>query len=582
MNWITLNNLSIKQRITISYILFILIPFCLLSIHSYVQTKNFQKEQLAGNLKQTLTVVKNSIDGKLNLVESISHNITYNTTLQSFLYSPFHVESGSMDMYIQNIRPIVYYGLVYNQVEISEIKVYMNNYSIPEGFNSFQHDTLVKEEAWYKEFIESEQRSRWITLPTNDAYAYLQKIISIEGNLLGVSRVTILKQNLLASLNESSAKVAEVYVKDRNGQLLFSTNHAYISTAAGAVLNNVAEPFVQDGRLYVQDQNDRLGLYIGISESVPLTLHSQLLSTFGFIGAIVLSILLFYQVLKLTFVKIKASIRAMDHSIRTGFKEHIPVERNDEIGVISEKFNTLLVQINSLVSDMVKRETIHKDAQLKTLQAQINPHFIYNTINIFSAKTELAGLYDVSEAFSDFGQMLRYNMNIQSEYATIEKEINHVLSYIRLQKLKYGDRLQFNWKCDETLLSCPILRFIVQPIVENSISHGMKQRDHLLINLTIRLTDHNELELDILDNGTGIPSSTLAQLNQFFQSCNDNHSPVFSHSTGSGVGLGNINERIRLYYGAAYAIKMFSVEGEYTRTLLTLPFREELGGEAND
>ncbi|MFB9328015.1 sensor histidine kinase [Paenibacillus aurantiacus] len=576
---VTLSNLSIKQRLTLSYILFILIPFCVLAMHTYGQTRAYQKDQSASNMSQTLTILKNGLEGKLNLVESISHNITFNTSLQSFLSDPFNVQNGSMDQYIQFIKPIVYYGLQYNQVEVSSIRVYMNNTSIPEGFGSFYSSSDVEDTDWYNSFIHSKRQSAWLAFPNEGSYAYLQKIVTMEGEFLGVTSVSILKQNLLNSLDDSNNISPDIYVADANHQLLYGSSA--IKQSWGSAINDKKQ-FEQHGKLYVQDHIEQLGFTIGIVSQIPVSLRSyQLLTTFGFIAAIVLSILVFYQVLKTTFIKIKASIRAMDHSIRTGFTELIPVERNDEIGVISEKFNTLLAQINTLVEDLIRHETVHKDAQLKALQAQINPHFIYNTINLFSAKTELAGLYDVSEAFADFGRMLRYNMNNQAKYSTVQQEIQHVVHYIQLQKLKYGDRLQFNWYCETQLINAPVIRFILQPIVENSITHGMRNRNNLRIRLDIDWNDRGEVRIHIQDDGSGINTARLSELNLFFHRRTDIGQPLLAHDTGegNGIGLGNINDRLRMFYGDAYAIHMDSIEGSFTQTILTIPFQEETAGK---
>ncbi|NMO98057.1 sensor histidine kinase [Paenibacillus lemnae] len=568
---------SIKRRLSIAYIAFILIPFCLLSVHSYIQTSTFQSKQTASNLEQTLSVQKNGIEAKLNLVESISHNITYNTRLQNFLSEPFNNQSDTFDLYRQIIHPIVSYSLLYNQVEISNIKIYMSNHSIPEGFGSFYHDTAVLDEPWYVHFLEAKQRSAWYSLPGEDSYIYLQKIISMEGKYLGVSRVTVLKPNLFASLTDLPNQSPAVYVIDAEGYLQYgSTVESLTKEISQNSLSK--ETFEYKGHLYVLEQLERLNMRIGITAPLASSWSSfQLLTTLGFIAAIVLSILLFYQVLKMTFIKIKASIRAMDHSIRAGFTELVPVERNDEIGVISEKFNTLLVRISSLVNDMVTRETVHKDAQLKALQAQINPHFIYNTINLFSAKAEIGGLYDVSEAFAEFGQMLRYNMNSQSHYATVQQEISHVQSYIGLQKLRYGDRLHFTWTCDPELLDFKMIRFILQPVVENSITHGMKNRDKLHINLVIEQKNERELGILLHDNGCGVSMSKLRQLNERFRSGDQRDQPS-SLEDGSGIGLENINNRLRLFYGESFFIKMQSDEGHFTKTVLNLPYINRMEG----
>ncbi|MCG7378704.1 histidine kinase [Paenibacillus sp. ACRSA] len=570
---------SIKRRITIAYVIFILIPFCLLSIHSYIQTRAFQSEQLSNSLQQTLSVQKSAIEGKLNLVESISNNITYNARLNSFLSEPFDNQSGAVEHYLQIISPIVSYSLLYNQVEINDIKIYMTNHSIPEGFGSFYHDTVVLGEVWYTDFIDSEERSAWIPNPNENTYVYLQKIVNLKGDFLGVTTVSALKGNLFASLNNMPEENAVIYLTDEDGLLQYGSKNIALPTEA---LNHTPSGQIElGGILYISKQVDRLHLNIGMMDRLSQSWMSfQLLTTLGFITAIVLSILLFYQVLKTTFIKIKASIRAMDQSIRTGFIELVPVERNDEIGVIAEKFNTLLVRISTLVGDMVKRETIHKDAQLKALQSQINPHFIYNTINLFSAKAEIAGMYDVSEAFAEFGQMLRYNMNDESHYASIRQEINHVQSYIGIQKLRYGERLDFTWSCEHEFIQQRMIRFIFQPVVENCITHGMNQQDQLCVKLEIKRYNDQELIVSITDNGKGIPIDKLQRLNSYFRH-EDQQEQVVLDFNGSGIGLKNINHRLRLFYGEDYFIRLDSVEQRYTRITIRLPYFYETEDDRN-
>lgn len=571
-------NYSIKRRLTMAYIVFILIPFCLLSVHSYIQTRAFQSEQLSNSLQQTLSVQKNAIEGKLNLVESISNNITYNARLNSFLSEPFDNQSGSVDQYLQIISPMVSYSLLYNQVEINDIKIYMANHSIPEGFGSFYHDTAALNKPWYVDFIESEKRFAWVPIPEENTYVYLQKIVNLKGEFLGVTSVSALKSNLFASMNDMHEEDAVIYVNDTNGQLQYG-RQGKLLPAEALRYSTSNKQFELEGNIYILTPLERLKLNIGMTDTLSHSWMSlQLLTTLGFITAIVLSILLFYQVLKTTFIKIKASIRAMDQSIRTGFTELVPVERNDEIGVIAEKFNTLLVRISSLVEDMVKRETIHKDAQLKALQSQINPHFIYNTINLFSAKAEIAGMYDVSDAFAEFGQMLRYNMNDDSHYASIRQEINHVHSYIGIQKLRYGERLDFTWNCEPELLQHRMIRFIFQPIVENSITHGMDKHNQLQVNLEIKYDNQQDILVTITDNGNGIPIDRLQRLNAYFRSDNQQEQESIDYK-GSGIGLKNINHRLRLFYGEEYFIRLDRVEQRYTRITVKIPYFNEAEDE---
>jgi sensor histidine kinase YesM len=226
------------------------------------------------------------------------------------------------------------------------------------------------------------------------------------------------------------------------------------------------------------------------------------------------------------------------------------------------------------MKDMIRKETIHKDTQLIALQSQINPHFIYNTLDMFSAKMELAGQFDVSDAMADFGKMMRYNMDAQSRFTTLEAEIRYLEQYMNLQKVKYSDRIDLSIRVPDVLLTCRMIRFILQPIVENSIKHGFRQHETLRIELDIALTTNRTIRLSVRDNGQGIAPERLADLNERYRT---SVYPAGGSQLRESIGLGNINERLRLYYGEEYFLQLDSALGHYTETIVTIPcdIREE-------
>ena len=258
----------------------------------------------------------------------------------------------------------------------------------------------------------------------------------------------------------------------------------------------------------------------------------------------------------------------MTLAIHNDFKSRIPVNRKDEIGQIAQNFNILLEKINVLLRNLVIKETAHKDAQFKALQFQINPHFIYNTIDVYVNKLALAGNYEIADSIADFGRMLRYNIGRKEIFTTLRMELDYIKSYIGIQKLRFEERLKLNINVPKELLGFKIIKFILQPVVENSILHNMNENGMKLeINIDVRMSDE-KLIISISDNGHGIEPSKLKELNnQFITS----RYKQFSDPGNTNIGLQNINERLKLFYGNEYHIRMKSVYGRNTTTILTIP-----------
>jgi sensor histidine kinase YesM len=250
------------------------------------------------------------------------------------------------------------------------------------------------------------------------------------------------------------------------------------------------------------------------------------------------------------------------------FNIRIPNAHNDEVGQMAESFNVLIEKINFLINDVVKKETAYKDAQLTALQYQINPHFIYNTIDIFRMKLELEGNYEMADSITSFGKMLRYNINRDSQYATIKEEVDYIEKYLNLQKLRYGERIVFVADLPEDFKNIKIIRFMLQPIVENSIKHGIdnyKKGLYIQIKFIKRMRC---VQVEVIDNGKGINDAELELLNKQLK---NSKALEKKNDTYKNIGLENINARIKLFYGEQYYIKLESIEGEYTKAIINIP-----------
>jgi two-component system sensor histidine kinase YesM len=255
---------------------------------------------------------------------------------------------------------------------------------------------------------------------------------------------------------------------------------------------------------------------------------------------------------------------------------------DNEVGRLAAGFNTMVHRIGELVGELhssieqlqVEKENVHQEqtlkrtAELNALQAQIDPHFLYNTLNSIvwlAAEEETDKISKLAASLSAF---YKYRIRGQGTFVSIRDEIEEISNYIDIQKLRYGNSIECRFELDESLIDRLTIKMIVQPLVENAIFHGLCCKDGATgIIIRIVLADKNDPDgdffIEVIDNGAGIPPQILETINQHLAEC---AAPPID-----GYGIYNVNERIRLFFGKPYGLSYESRINEGTCARLKLP-----------
>jgi two-component system sensor histidine kinase YesM len=235
----------------------------------------------------------------------------------------------------------------------------------------------------------------------------------------------------------------------------------------------------------------------------------------------------------------------------------------DEITELGMSFNIMIGKIRELLDSKIKEQENLKKAELRALQAQINPHFLYNTLDTIIWMAEAKKTDQVIEIVSALSSFFRISLSKGKDWITIGEEIERTNSYLTIQKMRYRDILDYKIQVDEGVANYTILKLILQPLVENALYHGIKnKRQGGTIIVRAKPKSPNEVQLEVEDNGIGFTPEKLARLQEELE---DDSGDI---KLESGFGIGNVNKRIRLYYGKQYGI---SVTSEYhTGTCVTL------------
>ncbi|WP_162987254.1 cache domain-containing sensor histidine kinase [Metabacillus litoralis] len=285
--------------------------------------------------------------------------------------------------------------------------------------------------------------------------------------------------------------------------------------------------------------------------------------------SIVISIILAWNVSN----PLKKLTKLMKQVEKGNFNVDLSIHSRDEIGTLAKSFNSMITEINTLIKKNYKIELRQKNAELYALQSQINPHFMYNTLETIGYAVEEEETESVIKMVTLLGKMLRYSLNNKDKVVPISFELTHTTNYLTIQKFRFEDRISFEINENVNTNQFYIPKFIMQPIIENSIKYGLDQHETCIIIITIDKTSDNEIVIRIKDNGPGINEKVLEKLNTSLRK-----DPMAGRD--SSFGLINVHARISMIFGEPYGLEVNSRTYEGTEVILKLPMVTE--GEVLD
>jgi two-component system sensor histidine kinase YesM len=245
----------------------------------------------------------------------------------------------------------------------------------------------------------------------------------------------------------------------------------------------------------------------------------------------------------------------------------VTTDNVDEITELGISFNLMIGQIRELLNAKMMEQENLKKAELRTLQAQINPHFLYNTLDTIVWMAEANRTDQVIEIVRALSSFFRIALSKGKDWISLQQEIEHVKSYLTIQKMRYRNILDYKIDVDEELLDSTILKLTLQPLVENALYHGLKtKRDGGEIVVSARRNGHTNVVLEVRDDGVGFTPYKLAQIKAMLSGDSDE----IGMKEG-GFGLENVNKRIKLYYGPEYGISIQSQYRGGTQVTVTIP-----------
>lgn len=241
------------------------------------------------------------------------------------------------------------------------------------------------------------------------------------------------------------------------------------------------------------------------------------------------------------------------------------MDSENEIGSLTKSFDAMTHRIQELMEQNVYEQEQKRKSELKALQSQINPHFLYNTLDSIIWMAEGKKNEEVVLMTASLARLLRQSISNEDEVVPIINEVEYAKSYLTIQKMRYKDKLEFQIDVDSSILYIPLIKLVLQPVIENAIYHGLKYKESKGLLIVKGFMKDGNAVLQVIDDGVGMDEETLAHIY-------DKHK-VNYHS--NGVGVYNVQKRLKLYYGDDYGITYESKKGDGTTATITIPGSQE-------
>lgn len=560
----SLTKTGLLKKFIAGYILIIMVPSALLGIFIYREFYDNMVDEHIKQKQQILDKYYSSMANDLVKIQGIYGLFQFNTNVIDYLEGNYASDVDSVYTYIKFIKPI--YNYVYSSMPlIEDMKIYKSNgsvLSIPSTIINIAllddakiiNDITSVNGIWnYKQIHDGD-------LPVIKFYQKIYNNDFYKGiGILEIRPNTEVLTNYINNIKSLSTGYDSIYLTDEENNVLFKTGELRFQeneeNLKELLQNNLPGRYFHteiDGRkltgytINIKELNMKT-VVLEDRDSKPEYLRLNTVSIFLYIIVlvIVLSTIYYFIASNITtrVTKLAKHMRKVDEK---NIYLYAGKSGKDEIGFLIDSYNSMLRRIDELVNTVHKEELLRKEAAYAALQAQIRPHFLFGTLEVIRMLAESNKDTEVANIVFTFGRLMRYSLFSSKKEVLLQEEIENVKNYLQIQKIRMGDRLRYEilvYTKDNSFY-CP--RFILQPLVENSVVHGIsKSRRQGLISISVT-SDDDYIIIRVYDNGNGI----LPERMSVIQDVIDNKIEINDFQTdNSGFGIYNVSERIKAYYG---------------------------------
>ena len=612
---------SLQQRLILTYVIVMLVPSILISYYIFNQfSVNYISEVRSKN-EYAVELELANIAGNIDTMVRTAQITDSDPDVRDYLAAVSEPTTSELifDISWGVVRELA--QLQNNNPDIAHIRIFSDNPNVSEMFDVFWRTYRVAKEPWFPVMKQRGSGEHfWHISPHDDQLirrnvaedripepkmALLRNIEYPAGTHIGILEVDMRLMNFFPKIySRIDGEQAQMAVIDRGGVVYYNKSNSWLaeSGVTEELLLDVVDRQSKE-RLVTADFHaggtpmlatytyiDQLDVHMVQIVSLEQTLRELTLTRNKLIAAniillVILSIVSYF--LNALILKRLHILRDSMKKMRQGdFSFDIPVRGGGEVGELAHHFRKMLSKINELIADAVNKKAATKETELRSLKNQIDSHFLYNTLENIKMMAEGDGRYEISDALTSLGGLLRYNLKWTSEYVRLRDEIAHIANYIAIMNVRFERKVELVTAIEPGYLAQELLKMSLQPIVENAVKHGFREGESGDMRIGIEAWREDDvMVIAITDSGAGMTEGALAALGRKLAL----HSPLrmpeetneateAGEQEGSGIGLLNVQRRIRLYYGQQYGLEVESEAGRGTRVLMRIPYFILSGG----
>ena len=556
-------NMKYRHKLTILLVVTSLVPMTVLALYSHSRQSTMVRSSELEDMQSIMEQTKESIDSQTAVYASLLNYLTYSPDIEEIIKEKNIDNYTAYEKYTEIADPLLSVPKSYHDA-IKRIQLFADSIQVEHEYTLVPLDKM--QEEWWSEGLKDDVRIQWKVDRTRGevvavrmTYAH-QKLNAVLCISLDYDKIFQPLTNILTDENGG-------IVADKDGNVLYNKtgltelklsddNKKDTSQTADKLLSKISQTCTWTQT--ESEENDWVFYFYKSQDAISGSVRRLLLEEIPLIiacGFIILFLGLSFS--RIFTRKIEELTKNMDQVNHGSREVTVSSDSEDEVGILINSFHNMMDEINRLIDEVYVNKIALKEYELKALQAQINPHFLYNTLSMMNWMAIRSNQMEISKVTLALSTFYRTALSKGEDVVTVENCIQNMQAYLEIQLTMHDNNFTVDWDIDPTIKNEKMPKLLLQPVVENAIQHGIDEKDDGDKKLFLSFRGNgDDVEITVRDNGMGMPQEKAETLVTY---------------QAKGYGLKNVNDRIRILYGENYGIRIFSAPDEGTTVVMRFP-----------
>lgn len=556
------SDLKLKYKLVLIYCLTGFIPVLIIFLVSLILMRGVLRENSTENINSYLYQATASLDGEIKIYDNLSSYISFNQSISQVLNYDYESVYNMYDQFVTVMDPLLS-SLMYFHDEVNRVTIYIDKDVVKHG-TTLAPMSEVSDKEWCKEALSDNDSHWYVDMDKKQVFSVSRLVLLNRLGIDGVLFINVDYDKAFEAFSQTILNDYGLFITDKNGNLIYELSQYDQSNKNYELTFDEFKEVVADHsdkyKIITQDSAAtgwKIWFYKPDSFMISSTTPIIWIGTISIIVCVAAAVVCTAATSRFVTRRIVKIQKCMKEVENGNLNVNVPVDGNDEISDLTRGFDAMVLRLDMLINEVYDSRLKEKEYEMKALQAQINPHFLYNTLSLINWKAIEADAVDISKITLALSSFYRTSLNKGKNVMSIKDEIDNMRSYLTIQQMMHDGDFDAVVDIEDGILQYNTLNLILQPLIENAIDHGIDLNTGVrgVITITGRGTE-DEIILTVEDNGVGM---TKEQADKIIT------------KDSKGYGVRNVNERIKLYYGEQYELKIESEIGKGTKVIVHFP-----------